>query len=383
MSPSLQTRNLVPDLLRIFRNRSQCLVVGDFNAKHLSWSPTSRNNAAGNAIAKLVRTKGFLLTAPNEPTRVTSYGRPSVIDFGLSCGLNSITAVSHPHLSSDHNPVHFLVSIDTSIPFRQNCKTLTNWNAFQNIISNTIPGNPPIHSSEDIDQTIENFNSNIHTAINQASKFKPILHEMIKVPPAIRLKIKEKNRLRKLYQRTLYPPLKKIINQLQRSIRTDLKKRKEHVWDSLQSEANIDQDLLHKLIADTKKKNIIYPPLLGYQGLVYGTQSKADLFADTLENSFMENATPYDDDHIDVVDRAIPLAGNRKKAVRTYGTLLFLLVLLPQILSLNSLDAIVTNIVPTSVNHRGIGRYLLRMPRIVYTVGCILLHSLSSPPSFH
>ncbi|GFR29789.1 RNA-directed DNA polymerase from mobile element jockey [Trichonephila clavata] len=100
MSPSLPIRNHVPDLLRVFRNRSQCLIVGDFNAKHLSWSPTSRNNAADNAIAKLIRTKGFLLTAPNDPTRVTSYGRPSVIDFGLSCGLNSITAESLPDLSN-------------------------------------------------------------------------------------------------------------------------------------------------------------------------------------------------------------------------------------------------------------------------------------------
>ncbi|GFR26520.1 nuclease HARBI1 [Trichonephila clavata] len=90
---------------------------------------------------------------------------------------------------------------------------------------------------------------------------------MTKVPQAIRLKIKEKNWLRKLYQRTQYPPLKKIINQLQRSVRAELKTRKEHVWDSLQRDANIDPDLLHKLIAEKRKKNIIYPPLLPYQGL--------------------------------------------------------------------------------------------------------------------
>ncbi|GFQ91404.1 putative RNA-directed DNA polymerase from transposon X-element [Trichonephila clavata] len=193
-SPSLPSRNFIPDLLKVFRNRSQCLIVGDFNAKHASWSPTSRNNAAGNALAKLVRTRGFLLTAPNDPTRVPSYGRSSTIDFGLSCGLNSITAETFPDLSSDHNPVHFVVSIDTSIPFRQNCKTLTNWNKFQDIIANTIPGNPPIHNSEDIEQAIVNFNSHIHTAINQTSKFKPILHEMSKVPHATRLKIQEEKK---------------------------------------------------------------------------------------------------------------------------------------------------------------------------------------------
>ncbi|GFR28498.1 putative RNA-directed DNA polymerase from transposon X-element [Trichonephila clavata] len=224
------------------------------DAKHASWSPTSRNTAAGNGLAKLVRTRGFLLTDPNDPTRVPSYGRPSTIDFGLSCGLNSITAETFPDLSSDHNPVHFVVSIDTSIPFRQNCNTLTNWNKFQDIIANTIPGNPPIHNSEDIEQAIVNFNSHIHTAINQASKFKPTFHEMSKVPHATRLKIQEKNRLRKLYQRTQYPPLKTVINRLQRSIRAELKTRKEHVWVSLQREANFDPDLLPISSSPTKER---------------------------------------------------------------------------------------------------------------------------------
>ncbi|GFU63044.1 hypothetical protein TNCV_4186601 [Trichonephila clavipes] len=61
--------------------------------------------------------------------------------------------------------------------------------------------------------------------------------------------------------------------------------------------------LATKLIARAKKKPVIYPPLLGFQGLVYGTREKADLFVDTLEDSFQENRTPYDDDHIDKVDR--------------------------------------------------------------------------------
>ncbi|GFU83505.1 uncharacterized protein TNCV_1484611 [Trichonephila clavipes] len=35
------------------------------------------------------------------------------------------------------------------------------------------------------------------------------------------------------------------------------------------------------------------------------TREKADLFVDTLEDSFQENITPYDDDHIDKVDRTV------------------------------------------------------------------------------
>ncbi|GFX71978.1 probable RNA-directed DNA polymerase from transposon X-element [Trichonephila clavipes] len=125
-------------------------------------------------------------------------------------------------------------------------------------------------------------------------------------PLQTRLKIREKNRLRKLWQRTQYPPFKAEVNRLQRIIRTDLKNSKEHVWDSLQKDANIDTDTLHKLVAGNNTNNsIIYPPILSSRGLVFGTKEKADCFVDNLEESFTENRTPYDDDHIDKVDRTI------------------------------------------------------------------------------
>ncbi|GFY28481.1 probable RNA-directed DNA polymerase from transposon X-element [Trichonephila clavipes] len=155
-------------------------------------------------------------------------------------------------------------------------------------------------------RSIVNFNSQIQNAVNQASKFKPILHSMSNIPFETRVKIREKNRLRKLWQRTQYSPLKVEVNRLQRIIRADLKKSKEHVWDSLQKDANIDIYSLHKLVADNNNRNnILCPPLLGFRGLIYGTKKKADCFADNLEESFTENRTPYDDDHIDKVDRAI------------------------------------------------------------------------------
>ncbi|GFX76077.1 RNA-directed DNA polymerase from mobile element jockey [Trichonephila clavipes] len=51
----------------------------------------------------------------------------------------------------------------------------------------------------------------------------------------------------------------------------------------------------------------------GFQGLVYGTREKADLFVDTLEDSFQENITPYDDDHIDKVDRTTSNTDSEKE----------------------------------------------------------------------
>ncbi|GFT36077.1 hypothetical protein TNCV_4178921 [Trichonephila clavipes] len=68
------------------------------------------------------------------------------------------------------------------------------------------------------------------------------------------------NHLRKLWQRMQYPPLKAEVNRLQRVIRNDLRKIKEHVWDSLQEDANIDVYSLHKLVAANSSKNNILNP---------------------------------------------------------------------------------------------------------------------------
>ncbi|GFY66661.1 putative RNA-directed DNA polymerase from transposon X-element [Trichonephila inaurata madagascariensis] len=149
--PGSPVRNLIPDLLKIFRNRSQCIIVGDYNAKHTSWSVATVNNPAGNALARFVRTSGFLLLAPQEFQSAT-------LDLGISCGLNT-------------------GGLPRSFQRPQPCSLR----------------NPQISNSEGIEQAILNFNSHIHTAVNQASKFKPILNSMSNVPYETRLKIREKN----------------------------------------------------------------------------------------------------------------------------------------------------------------------------------------------
>ncbi|GFU99724.1 uncharacterized protein TNCV_1810881 [Trichonephila clavipes] len=126
------------------------------------------------------------------------------------------------------------------------------------------------------------------------------------VPYPTRMKIRGKNRLRKLWQRNCYPPLKAELNRVQRNIKKDLLNIKQREWDDALVDFNNTDDSLHKLIARAKKKPIIYPPpLLGFLSLVYGTREKADVFVDTLEDSFQKNRTPYDDDHINKVDRTV------------------------------------------------------------------------------
>ncbi|GFR17296.1 hypothetical protein TNCT_50081 [Trichonephila clavata] len=75
-------------------------------------------------------------------TRRTGPG--SIIDLGISCGLQDLHATTLIELSSDHNPVVFALQPDFPYSYAHNCLTLTNWNHFQDILSITVPGNPEL-----------------------------------------------------------------------------------------------------------------------------------------------------------------------------------------------------------------------------------------------
>ncbi|GFT65852.1 nucleic-acid-binding protein from transposon X-element [Trichonephila clavipes] len=305
--PSASTPNFIQDLKKIFRNRNQCLVGRGLKAKPRSWNPHSPQHCSRKRPFKFARNNSLVISAPSDPTIIPAQQnrQPAIIDLGLSRGLNNITVESRYDLTSDHNPVHFVVHFNFNNSHIPNCKSITNWNKYQDILSTTIAGNPPINNTEDIEHAIENFNLNIHTAINQSSKFLPAKQAFTLVPLPIRLKIREKNRLRKFWQETRYPPAKTEMNRLTREIRKEIILIKRRNWDDALVESGGSPNNIHKFIARMNRKPVSYPPLLGSQGLVFGTREKADLFVDTLEDSFQENRTPYDNDHIDEVDRVV------------------------------------------------------------------------------
>ncbi|GFV54380.1 nucleic-acid-binding protein from transposon X-element [Trichonephila clavipes] len=176
-----------------------------------------------------------------------------VLLWALSCGLDDILVETHSELSSDHNPVQFIIpTTNNNRLYSQNCTTFT-----------TIPGNPNISNANEIDEKIAQFTYNIHSAINQSSKVKVIKHNITFIPRSLRTKIAEKNRLRKQWQATR-PPIKQEVNRLQRQIRRDLTTLKKQEWDDILSDANSYPDDIHKIIRKKKTSQIHYPPLLGY-----------------------------------------------------------------------------------------------------------------------
>ncbi|GFV16587.1 probable RNA-directed DNA polymerase from transposon X-element [Trichonephila clavipes] len=298
---------LIQDLHQLFRNQDYVLVAGDLNAKHASWSPIAQQNVAGHTIRRFCDSTGYSLNAPLEPTHFHKNLRNTVIDLAICKGMTITDVTSIPELSSDHNPVLFEVCLDNFTAPALSTYAFPNWKKFQEILTNSLPGNPIINSTNDIETAINNFNFSLKNAYNNRSIFKSINKPLNTIPSIIRDKIKLKNRIRKDWQDTKYPPYKTQLNKLQKEIKKELQNYHNFKWDKLLAEATPDDDSLYKIVKthSNKNKSFHIPPIVGPMGLHYSTEDKVNLFADSLESSFQENPEPYDDDFIDRVEEKI------------------------------------------------------------------------------
>ncbi|GFT78311.1 putative RNA-directed DNA polymerase from transposon X-element, partial [Nephila pilipes] len=160
----------LPDLQKIFRNRNKCITVGDFNAKHRTWNKGQNQNKTGKLIFDFTQLYGLDLITPPSYTRITQRRRekPSTIDFGITKGIESTTVTVIEELSSDHHPLIFLCNITDFSPPKNSYIKFTNWEKFQNLLHESIEGNPTINSTADIDAAAENLILKIQSTIDQS-----------------------------------------------------------------------------------------------------------------------------------------------------------------------------------------------------------------------
>ncbi|GFU83994.1 probable RNA-directed DNA polymerase from transposon X-element [Trichonephila clavipes] len=178
----------------------------------------------------------------------------------------------------------------------------TNWIKFQEIISHTIPGNPRI---DDLDLAVQNFTSNISNAISASTSTRLITTPHLRLPENIRELIRAKNRFRKLWNETRYPPYKREVNALIRQIRKEIQEHKNRTWKDFLLTLNPEDNSLYNLHRKFSKRHIPLPPLHGPGGMAYSDFEKAEVFKDTLEVTFQENEEPYCDDKIEEVESLV------------------------------------------------------------------------------
>ncbi|GFT06572.1 probable RNA-directed DNA polymerase from transposon X-element [Trichonephila clavipes] len=208
------------ELDAILNASPKVMLFGDFNARHPCWNP-GRPNTHGNTLYDWASAHALDIMAPTAPTYFAARGTCSILDIAFAKNLTLEDINSIHDLSSDPNPVLIDLALNNSLP--KNLRTLksTNWIKFQEIVFNSIPGNPVIDTNN-IDNAINNFTGMITSAISATTVTKVINTPHLRLPHHIRELIKIKNRFRKQWQLTRNPLLKREVNSLQRQIRAQI-----------------------------------------------------------------------------------------------------------------------------------------------------------------
>ncbi|GFU59787.1 probable RNA-directed DNA polymerase from transposon X-element [Trichonephila clavipes] len=262
----------------------------------LHWNP-GRANTNGNILCNWAVGSALDILAPDTPTHFNSRHSNAILDIGFAVNLSHTEVFTINTLSSDRNPVIFdFVTNNVLPPILRTLKT-TNWIKFHEIIYHTIPGNPRI---DDLDLAVQNFTSNISNAISASISTRLITTPHLRLPENIRELIRAKNRFRKLWNDTRYPPYKREVNALIRQIRREIQEHKNRTWKDFLLTLNPEDNSLYNLHRKFSKRHIPLPPLHGPGGMAYSDFEKAEAFKDTLEVTFQENEEPYCDDKIEV-----------------------------------------------------------------------------------
>ncbi|GFX13648.1 probable RNA-directed DNA polymerase from transposon X-element [Trichonephila clavipes] len=290
----------VTELDAILNHNNKTFLFVDFNAKHPSWNP-GRGNANGNILSNWAVSSANDIIAPDTPTHFNHNAPSTVIDIGFAANFShSVFTINE--LSSDHNPVIFDFVINCYLPPLLQTLKSTNWIKFQEILFYNMPGNPTI---DNLDQAVQNFSNIVSDAINTSTSTRVIKTTHLRLPINIRELIKTKNRFRKLWNNTRYPPYKREVNALTRQIRIEINEHKNRTYKNLLSTLNTEDNSLYNLHKIITKTHTVIPPLPGPSGIAYSYFEKAEACKDTLEVTFQENAEPYSDDKIEEVESLV------------------------------------------------------------------------------
>ena len=215
------------DLKTLLNFDVNTFLLGDFNAHHPFWNCT-RSNAYGNAIYDILLHSNADIIFPDSPTHFTHLSS-STIDFGLFNGFNfdkNIESVSE--LSSDHNPI--LIKLQIRLP-PEPPKIIhkINWTQFHHLVNELPPPPPQINSTDEIDLLVECITDEIKSAVDRATTKKPA-NEFYKLDPHVRILTTNKNRARKIWQRTHRPEDKIIMNRAQQDLKNYLYKKRQASW---------------------------------------------------------------------------------------------------------------------------------------------------------
>lgn len=302
------------NFLQYVASLNKAVLLGDFNARHVSFSDTA-TNAKGTVLINQLAQLNVCRITNMSPTFVTSYGA-SIIDHIIvsSSLISRVDPACYvgPTVTSDHLPL--LLKCDLFAPFSPPSHIISrpdwkhaNWDLFKGLVEETLPP-PPSFTPNTIEDCLSEFNSCIQEATAKAVPKRHINTQKPPLPPNIIALIKEKRKIYREFTRTHDPSVKKLWNRQNALIRRLTISHKEKQWADICSSLDYREGAKFwskfKLLSGQKSANP--SPLLDGDNLVFNPRAKADLFSSSLQDTLQNyNGPPFSDERTNRINHRI------------------------------------------------------------------------------
>ena len=225
--------------LKILGNRF--IAGGDFNAKHPQWG-SRLISSKGRELWEAMKHLNLEPMSTGEPTYWPTDRRKirDVIDFYITKSVSKkyLKVKSCLDLSSDHSPVLLEFSskvIESEKPCVL-CSKKTNWEYYKTQVEKTLNMFLPLKTENDITEAVEHFNQCIQQAAWNATPANSTMRNADESSALVRQKIAEKRQIRKQWQITRSPELKRKLNKAIKNLHNLLKSEaNDNIQDYLQT----------------------------------------------------------------------------------------------------------------------------------------------------
>ena len=294
--------------LRLFRTvnalSKQVIFLGDFNSKHKQYGCVKPNKSDQTLVNIAKDLKLFYVNQlePNRHTREDPvHGTSDILDMAfITPGLSSRDisfSVADDHMgSSDHFPIK--ISLDK--PLKRNTPLTephyrfdkTNDDLLHNTLKDSLTNiDTNITTQDELEELAVTLCDKLMKAVDTSTpKVYSRNDPKSPISQAIPDLIKEKRRLRRLYNNTQDPNIKSTINKLQKEIRTKINQESTISWEKFCNSISLGSDpkkLWRKITNFRKPKGPrSYPTLRLGNKTAKTIPEKAQLFAESVERNF-------------------------------------------------------------------------------------------------
>jgi hypothetical protein len=229
---------------------------------------------------------------PQHPTHYSHAGNVDVLDIVVPQNIIVSDVVVSDILDSDHLPIVFHTLDHVKIRnLSEPVEKFTDWERFQILASELISPRIEINSGVGDDKAARDFTASVASAYRLSTSKITLLDINNDIPGLDRL-LKNKRRLRKLWQETRDPRCKAAVYQVAKEIKRLTRRKALERWETRISNTEVTPQAIWHIAKSLLKRDGPRAPtaIYGASGLKFHPLEKANAIADCLEVHF----TPHD-----------------------------------------------------------------------------------------